>query len=170
MGGMSFEESVLLEIMRAVSAAKLDAVVIGNAAAALHGVPVTTQDVDLFIRDTPRNAEKIDQLVRLLGKGATASRPFEPVSRMMRIEGLPVDIDLVFALSSHAKFESVKARSQVITIEGVSLRISDLQDVIDAKRAAGRPKDLATLPLLEEFVRVREAVERDSTAHSQQDE
>jgi predicted nucleotidyltransferase len=156
--------------MRAVRAVKLDAVLIGNAAAALQGVPVTTQDVDLFVRDTPRNAEKIKQLLEVLGDRVTASRPFEPMSRMVRIEGLPVDIDLVFELSSRAKFESVKARSQVITIEGVSLRISNLQDIIDAKRAAGRPKDLATLPLLEEFVRVREAVERDREAHSQQDE
>ena len=34
----------------------LDAIVIGNSAAALHGVPVTTQDIDIFVRDTPRNA------------------------------------------------------------------------------------------------------------------
>jgi predicted nucleotidyltransferase len=164
MGGMSFEESVLLEIMRAVNAVKLDVVVIGNAAAALQGVPVTTQDVDLFVRDTPRNEEKIKQLLTVLGDGVSASRPFEPVSRMMRIEGMPVDIDLVFELSSHAKFESVKARSQVVRIEGVLLRISDLSDIIAAKRAAGRPKDLATLPLLEEFVRVRDEIARERGA------
>jgi predicted nucleotidyltransferase len=167
---MSFEESLLLEIMRAVNAVQLDSVVIGNAAAALQGVPLTTQDVDLFLRDTPSNGEKIKQLLRLLGDRVSASRPFEPTSRMMRIEGLAVDIDLVFELSSHAKFESVKARSQVITIEGVSLRISDLQDIIDAKRAAGRPKDLATLPLLEEFVRVRDKVAREQAAKAEQDE
>jgi len=56
---MSFEDSVLLHLMRAVDSVGLEAVVIGNAAAALHGVPVTTQDIDLFIRETPRNLEKI---------------------------------------------------------------------------------------------------------------
>ena len=155
---MSFEESVLLELMRAVHDVGLDAIVVGNSAAALHGVPITTQDIDLFVRDTPRNDEKIKQLVATLGEHVRASRPFEPSSRMIRIEGLPVDIDIVFALSSHAKYESVKSRSEVIVIENVSLRISHLRDVIEAKRAADRPKDLATLPILEQFLRVQEAI------------
>ena len=91
---MSFEESILLQLMRAVHDVGLDAVVIGNSAAALHGVPITTQDIDLFVKDTPRNAEKIKQLVETLGDHVMASRPFEPSSRMIRIEGLPVDIDI----------------------------------------------------------------------------
>ena len=162
---MSFEESVLLEVMRGVKAVKLDAILIGNAAAAVQGVPVTTQDVDLFVRETPRTDEKIEQLLKTLGNHLKASRPFEPMSRMIRIEGLAVDVDLVFELSSHVRFESVKARCQVITIEGVSLRVAHLNDIIAAKRAAGRPKDLATLPLPEEFVRVQETIkeERDSS-------
>jgi predicted nucleotidyltransferase len=157
MADMSFEESLLLRIMRAVQHVQLDVVVIGNAAAALHGVPVTTQDVDLFLRDTPRNAEKIQQLLSALGDNVVASRPFA-TSRMIRIEGLPVEIDLVFELSSHEKFESIRARSAVVTIEDVSLRIADLRDVIESKRAAGRPKDLASLPILEQFLRIRQAM------------
>lgn len=155
---MSFEESVLLELMRAVTAVRLDSVLIGNAAAALNGVPVTTQDIDLFVRDTPQNQEKIRKLVKALGRHARASRPFEPTSNIIRIEGLSVDIDLVFELSSHAKFEAVKSRAKTVRIAGVRVRIAHLRDIIDAKRAAGRPKDLATLPLLEDAVRVQEAV------------
>ena len=37
--------------------------------------------------------------------------------------------------------------------------------LIDAKRAAGRPKDLATLPMLEEFLRVQEAVQGENEAN-----
>jgi hypothetical protein len=155
---MSFEESVLLELMKAVRSVGLDAIVIGNAAAALHGVPVTTQDIDIFVRDTPRNAEKIKQLVRTLGDQVRAHRPFEPASKMIRIEGLPVDIDIAFELSSHKTFESVKSRSQIITIEGTEVRIMHLRDVIEAKRAAGRPKDLAILPILEQALEVQDAM------------
>jgi predicted nucleotidyltransferase len=161
MEGMSFEESILLEVMRAVHAVKLDAVLVGNAAAALVGVPVTTQDIDLFVRDTPLNQEKIKQFATALGDHVQASRPFEPVSRMIRLEGLAVDVDFVFNLSSRAKFESVKSRAQTIDVEGVKMQVADLKDVIEAKRAAARPKDLATLPLLEEFLRVRDAIGND---------
>ena len=56
------------------------------------------------------------------------------------------------------RFESVKGRSITVQIEGVSFRVSDLQDVIDAKRAANRPEDLAVLQLLEDFLRIRQAM------------
>jgi hypothetical protein len=69
--------------MTAVKTVGLDAIVIGNAAAALHGVPITTQDIDLFVRDTPRNAGNIDQLLHELGSQVIASQPVEPVSRMI---------------------------------------------------------------------------------------
>ncbi len=164
---MSFEESILLEILRATRAVGLEVVVIGNAAAALQGVPVTTQDIDLFLRETPRNAEKIKRLVEVLGSHVRASRPFEPASRMIRIEGLAVDVDLVFELSSRAKFESIRARSQVVTIEGTSFRVADIKDLIAAKHAAGRPKDLATLPILEQSLRIREAMDADNSGNSQ---
>jgi hypothetical protein len=53
---MSFEESVLLELMQAVRAVGLDAIVIGNSAAALHGVPVTTHDSYFSVRLTTVNS------------------------------------------------------------------------------------------------------------------
>ena len=56
------------------------------------------------------------------------------------------------------RFESVKGRSITVQIEGVSFRVSDLQDVIDAKRAANQPEDLAVLQLLEDFLRIRQAM------------
>ena len=160
---MSFEESVLLEVMRAVIQVGLDAIVIGNGAAALQGVPVTTQDIDFLVRETPRNEDKIKDLVAVLGENVRSSRPFEPVSRMIRVEGLPVDIDFVFGLSSRAKFESVKSRAHEITIGDVSIRVADLQDVIAAKRAAGRPKDLATLAILQQYLDVQNGKNEDET-------
>jgi hypothetical protein len=38
---------------------KLEAVMIGNAASALQGAPVTTLDIDFMFRETPKNMEKL---------------------------------------------------------------------------------------------------------------
>jgi hypothetical protein len=44
---------ILRDALGALNRARLEAVMIGNAAAALHGAPVTTIDVDFMFRDTP---------------------------------------------------------------------------------------------------------------------
>jgi hypothetical protein len=49
---------LLGEVGRRLNDAKLDAVLIGNAAAALQGAPVTTIDFDFMFCRTPRNLAK----------------------------------------------------------------------------------------------------------------
>lgn len=157
----TWAHSVLEQLAQALKASKLEAIVIGNSAAALRGVPVTTQDIDLFVRETPLNEEKIKALVVELGPGVQASRPFEPSSRMIRIEGLAVEIDIVFQLSSRVKFESLRSRASAVAIGQESLLVADLSDVIDAKRAANRPKDLASLQILENALDVQRIMEEE---------
>ena len=45
-------EKTLFALAKALRAVRLEAVVIGNSASMLNGAPVTTQDIDLLIRDT----------------------------------------------------------------------------------------------------------------------
>ena len=81
----------LVEIGRALATASLDAVLIGNAAAALHGAPVTTVDFDFLFRRTPRNLQKLKGFARALR--AAVLRPYYPTSDMFRVvrdDGLQV--------------------------------------------------------------------------------
>jgi len=59
---MSSDESFLREVMVALDRVGLEALVVGTVAAVLNGAPVMTQDLDLLIRDTPKNREKIGKL------------------------------------------------------------------------------------------------------------
>jgi predicted nucleotidyltransferase len=147
------EERLLSEIAAAARRERLDLVLIGNAAAALRGAPVTTRDVDFFVRDTAANLAKIERLAVRLG-GLAITRPGAPLSNMVRLVGGSVEIDFVFALSSGARFESLRSRAEKVNIGDVPVRVASLADIIAAKRAAGRPKDLAALPLLEATARV----------------
>jgi hypothetical protein len=49
-----------------LSASSLETVLIGNAAAALQGAPVTTVDFDFLFRKTPRNLQKMKAVARAL--------------------------------------------------------------------------------------------------------
>ena len=83
----------LVEIARHLRDLALDAVLIGNAAAALQGAPVTTVDFDFLFRKTPRNMEKLKALARALD--AVVLRPYYPASEFYRVvrddDGLQID-------------------------------------------------------------------------------
>lgn len=140
---------VLAEVGRCLAEVGLDAVLIGNAAAALQGAPVTTVDLDFFFRRTPRNVARLKALAALLR--AAVLRPYYPVSDLFRVvrddDGLQVD----FMGSIHGirSFEALRSRASVVRFGDVELRVASLDDVIRSKRAAGRPRDLAVLAILE---------------------
>lgn len=156
---MSFDEKTIEAIATAADQAHLEFILVGNAAAALHDAPVTTQDVDLFVRETPRNRAKIRQFAEILG--GVLSQPYEPLSRMMRIETPLVKVDLVFALSSRRKFESVRLRALKIKLGSRELKVASLEDIIAAKEAANRPKDRATLHVLKNTLRIKCALKEE---------
>jgi predicted nucleotidyltransferase len=140
---------LLAEIARRLHAANLEAVLIGNAAAALQGAPVTTVDFDFLFRSTPRNLAKLKRVAD--GLRATILRPYYPVSNLYRIvrddDGLQVDfMTTIHGIRSYA---GVRDRASLITIDGVAVRVASLSDIIKSKRAAGRPRDQAVLEILE---------------------
>jgi len=156
---MSSDEKFLADLLRALASAGLEAIVVGMAAAALQGAPVTTLDVDLLVRDTRRNREKI----RALGAALGAGRPLEisPVTHALRLVGAAVPVDLIFdAIAGNLSFERVRSRSVTVTIAGQRARVAALEDVIASKEATGRPKDVAQLPILRDTLRVKRALGR----------
>jgi hypothetical protein len=107
---------------------QFDAVLIGNAAAALQGAPVTTVDLDFFFRKTPGNLRKLKNLATSLR--ATILRPYYPASGLFRVvrdnDGLQVDF--MARIHGIRSFEGVRARAVTIEIDGVTLLVAALSD------------------------------------------
>lgn len=139
----------LVEIGRLLGQLNLEAVLIGNAAAALQGVPVTTVDFDFLFRRTTRNLRKLRALARALR--ATVLRPYYPASEMYRVvrEDDGLQVDFMATIHGIRSFEGVRARASTVEIEGTQLLVASLRDIIKSKRAARRPRDLAVLEILE---------------------
>jgi hypothetical protein len=140
---------ILAQIAQLLTKHSLDAVLIGNAAAALQGAPVTTIDVDFMFRKTPANLRKLKAIARELD--AVVMCPFYPVSGLFRIvrdeDGL--QLDFMSVIDGIRSFEGVRSRATAFPFTGGRLLVASLADIIKSKKAAGRPKDLAVLPLLE---------------------
>jgi hypothetical protein len=59
------------------------------------------------------------------------------------------DLDCLGAIGDHQSYEDLLDRAPELELErGLSLRVIDLPTLIDLKEKAGRPKDLAVLPVL----------------------
>ncbi len=52
-------------------------------------------------------------------------------------------------------YDDLAARLVVMRRDGVDIPVAALQDVVTSKQSAGRPKDVATLPVLEAHLRQR---------------
>ncbi len=127
----------------------LETVLIGNAAAALQGAPVTTVDLDFLYRRTPANIKKLYAIAA--GLNATLMKPHYPVSGMIRISRDEDGLQLDFMGEIHGirSFEGLRKRALEIRIGEAQVLVAGLTDIIKSKKAAGRPQDLAVLTLLE---------------------
>jgi len=141
---------ILRDALGALNRAKLQAVMIGNAAAALHGAPVTTIDVDFMFRETTGNLRKLKIVARELG--AVIMRPYNPVSKLYRLTNDDRGLQLDFMPSIHGirSFEGLRSRASLIRIDGEEGLLASLEDIIRSKKSAARPRDVAVLPILQQ--------------------
>jgi hypothetical protein len=142
-------EPLLNKIAKVFAEHRLEAVMVGNAAAALHGAPVTTLDFDFMFRKTPANLKKLKAVAQSLR--AVILKPYYPVSDLFRVindeQGL--QLDFMSRLHGIRSFEGLRSRATPVEFGEHELKIASLADIIKGKRATGRGRDLAVLEILE---------------------
>jgi hypothetical protein len=140
----------LLNYIAAVFAKhRFEAIMIGNAAAALHGAPVTTLDIDFMFRKTPTNLTKLKAIAQNFD--ASILKPYYPVSDLFRVVNDEKGLQLDFMTKLHGirSFEGLRSRSESVRFGEHELKIACLEDIIKSKRATGRDRDFAVLEILE---------------------
>ncbi len=146
-------EPILALVARLLAKHRIEAILIGNAAAALQGAPVTTVDLDFLIRKNSTNRAKLKALSADLE--ATLFRPFYPVSGLVRLmrDRDSLQLDFVTMIHGMRSYEGIRNRSATIDVLGAPLRVASLTDILKSKRAANRPQDLAVLHVLEQTLK-----------------
>jgi predicted nucleotidyltransferase len=161
---------LLIRIAKLLRQHHLDAILIGNAAAALQGAPVTTIDIDFLFRKTPASLKKLKALARSLD--AYILRPYYPASGLYRIardeDGL--QLDFMTVIDGIRSFEGLRKRAKTIRVGDTELNVAGLADIIRSKKAAGRPRDLAVLEALERTFAEESDIEKDEAGRSQEGE
>jgi hypothetical protein len=124
-------------------------VVIGGIAAVLHGVPRATFDLDILIEALPENAGHLLDALLDAGLGtATLITPEELLANEITVFNDRVRID-VQTSTPGLLFEEAWQRRVTMTYHGQNFYVLSLPDLLSSKRAAGRPKDLEDVRLLQ---------------------
>jgi hypothetical protein len=124
-------------------------IVIGGIAAALHGVPRATFDLDLLIEATPDNARRLLEALLEAGIGtASLTTPEDLLRHEITVFKDVVRID-VQTSTPGLIFAEAWARKVAMTHAGQEFHVASREDLIASKRAAGRDVDLRDVDLLE---------------------
>lgn len=140
---------LLKKIARALHNARLEAIMIGNAAAAMHGAPVTTLDIDFMFRKTPSNMRKLKIVAKELD--AQILKPYYPISSLYRVinDNTGMQLDFMSVLHGIKSFENLRSDAVEVDFDGYKLKLAKLEKIIKSKKALGRPKDRAVIEILE---------------------
>jgi predicted nucleotidyltransferase len=146
-------EPLLNSVVAALAEVRLEAILIGNAAAAIQGAPVTTVDFDFMFRATPVNLAKLKRFARRMD--AMILRPYYPASALYRVvnDDRGLQVDFMPVIHGVKSFNSLRSRAGRIELAGHALWVAHLADIIASKRAAGRDRDKAVLDILEKTLR-----------------
>jgi len=138
--------SPLGAFLAALHEAQIQCILIGAMAAVRQGAPITTIDYDFWVRLPERQYVRILAIVRRQG-GVILARTFYEL-------GDGTQINAIFQPDGLKSFEAEYRLCSVGVVAGQRVRVLPLRRVIASKRAAGRDKDLAVLPILERTLRL----------------
>lgn len=133
-------------------------IVVGGVCAVIHGAPVSTFDLDIV---PERSDENVARLLRALASVDAvhrdlAGRAIAPDASRLRGPGHNLfmtrsgPLDTLGTIGLGRDYSTLESRSRPIDLGAdLTIRVLDLEALIDVKREVGREKDLATLPVLQ---------------------
>ena len=142
----------------------VDYVLIGGYAAAVHGAKRPTYDIDITPATTAENLTRLAASLRDLHAGIRVDElpdglPFDTSAealagmRMLNLRTPHGDIDLTFEPAGTTGYPDLASHAEPLAIDGITVHVAALADIIRSKEAAGRDKDTAALPELYQLIR-----------------
>lgn len=154
----------LARILRQLTSARVEFVVIGGVAAAAQGSIRPTFDIDICYQRTRENLHRLVEALAPLRprlRGVPEDLPFQWDARTLELGlnfTLQTDagaIDLLGEVTGLGTYEQVRAASETMELFGMPVRVLTLEGLIATKRAVGRAKDREQLLELEALLELR---------------
>jgi hypothetical protein len=138
------------EMLSALSEAKAEFLVVGAYALAAHGTPRATGDLDIWVRPSMDNSERVWTALEVFGAPMSqlTKTDLQQPGIVFQIGIAPGRIDLLTSITA-VDFDEAWEHHIDINIGGRVIPVLGRHELIKNKRALGRPRDLADVDALD---------------------
>jgi predicted nucleotidyltransferase len=145
-----------LALLRTLVEHGVDFIIVGGVSAVLHGVPITTFDLDIVHSRTPENISRILSALHDLdayyrGQGDRRLTPgpahlASPGHQLLLTRFGP--LDLLGTIGTDHSYEDLIDHTTELSVSGSHLRVLNLETLVEVKEEVGHEKDKAVIPIL----------------------
>ena len=153
-----------LEILKVLTRHRVDFIIVGGVSAVLHGAPVTTFDLAVVHARDHENVTRLLSALEALEAvyRARPERQLRPGEAHLASPGHQLlltkfgPLDVLGMIGKSRTWEDLLGSTRTMEIEpGVTVRVLDLETLIEVKEELGFPKDTAVLPVLRQALKER---------------
>lgn len=139
----------LREFIELLNSRGVEYVIVGAHSLAFHGRPRYTGDLDILVRPSPENTERIATVLAEFGFAESDFKPsdFVEPNQMIQLGRVPNRIDLLTGISGVATGDAFAKRIST-KLAGLPVFMLSKDLLIQNKRAVGLPQDLANIDAL----------------------
>jgi hypothetical protein len=138
------------DMLSALNAEHVEFLLVGAYALAAHGLPRATGDMDIWIRCSDDNAQRVWRALQRFGAPLTEVTldDLQTPDTVFQIGVAPRRIDILISIDG-VTFDEAWPQRMLVEIEGQTLAVLSRTHLLRNKKAVGRPKDLADAAWLE---------------------
>jgi hypothetical protein len=139
-----------IDILSAFSKEKVDYIVVGGYAIAFHGFVRGTGDIDLWIRNSNENTERVWAALKAFGAPLSdlSINDLQTPGMVFQMGLPPNRIDIINRVEG-LQFEEAWPNRTFVELHELTIPIAGKPELLKNKRAMNRPKDMADIIWLE---------------------
>lgn len=117
-------------------------IVVGAYALAAHGFPRATGDIDVWVKSSPDNADRVMRALARFGAPLSnlSGRDFMAPDVVVQIGVQPCRIDLTTGIDG-IEFGAAWENKVTVVVDGIEMYVPSKADLLKNKVASGRDKD-----------------------------
>ena len=137
------------DFLKLLNVHKVKYLLVGGYAVGYHGYPRATNDIDIWVENSEKNANRTVDAIKEFGFSDPKITPelFRRKKNIIRMGRTPMRIEIILDIDG-VEFSKCYKNKITVEIDGIKVKIISLSDLKANKKASGRHKDLADLDYL----------------------